>query len=804
MKDIALYIAGVRADLTQDVEIAISIAIAGTQPGQIAGAHSSRTFVLPATKTNHAIFEHLDIARSESDKQKQLPASIEINGVPVVQGRIQVNSIDKGFGVHGIETTAYKVAFFGNNADWFSAISNILVRSLGWGNTELTQSNYETLTDADPATNEAVFSLVKWKSWELETAIQYTELTPCLSFGQILSKAFAGIGYKFESCFDLEPFSRLIVPIPLQLDGDYIKSTVNAQASLATLDATEAVYIDVIFDDDSTAPNYDAGNNYNTTTGEYTAPISALYSISLSLNALFGTLNEGQNVVYLQKNGATIETFTFASVGVHLFDWAGELVAGDVITVVWYPQEYGGNPPEVYTSEWTLYIEAEKDTWNLGETLEYQYLIPGTWFVKDFIQDATRIFNLAWETDNIAKTVKAYPKDKYSLTYRAGGDGTRTDVTRDGFFVTTSKTDITERIDVTQGGDLTIDTSRVQDQVFAWGTGDVTVENIEKRTASNIYSGRYRYADDRYPAGANWMYTAYFAKTLHVLDATISSGGKLAQIPVIYGGDYFEEPDAKPDYTLNPRLLYFGGRRSGDDGYVSIYDPTTSANEAFDYPIAFQVNYQDASGYDWSLSFGDEVTNFGFEVKGLLKSFHMQDLKRSEIGKTLTVETFWPENEVSNLTFRMPIQVQGDRYILQQIEGYSLVKNKTAKTVLQLDAQPTVLDALKVASPVLLEGASPNGLTQLGAVTGVIGSSNSLTPVRYYGLFENQSSNVITLPTSSGLLTVTNTNVALEVYQNGQRKAPGLEYTVSGLVITMDANVHYDGSTYMIIIKDVV
>lgn len=804
MKDIALYIAGLRADLTQDVELSISIAISGTQPGQISGAHSSRTFTLPATKANHAIFGHLDIARSESDKQKQLPASIEVNGIPIMQGRVQVNSIEKGFGVHGIETTAYKIAFFGNNADWFSDISNTLVRSLSWGNVELTQANYEILTDADPGTNETVFALVKWKPWELETAVQYTELTPCLSFGQILSKAFASIGYRIESCFELEPFSRLVVPVPLQLDGDYIKSTVNAQASLATLNATEAVYTDVIFDDDSTAPNFDTGGNYDTTTGEYTAPISALYSISISLNALFGTLNEGQNVIYLQKNGGNLETFTFASVGVHLFSWSGELNAGDVLKVVWYPQEFGGEPPTVYTSEWTLYVEAEKDTWNLGEVLEYQYLIPGTWFVKDFIQDATRIFNLAWETDNIGRTVRAYPRDKYSLTYRVGGDGTLTAVTREGFFVTSGKTDLTHRIELNAGGELSIDTSRTQDQVLAWGTGDVTVENIEKRTASNIYSGRYRFPNDRYPAGANWLYTAYFAKTLHVLDTDISSGGKLAQIPVIYGGDYFEEPDAKPDYTLNPRLLYFGGRRNGDDGHVAIYNPTTSANEAFDYPIAFQVNYQDASGTDWSLSFGDEVTNFGFEVKGLLKTFHLQEFKRQEVGKTLTVEAYWPENEVADLSFRLPVHVHGDRYILDSIEGYSLVRNRTAKTTLQLDVQPTVLDVLKIASPVLLEGASPNGLTQLGAVTGVIGSNASLTPIRYYGLFENQTSNEITLPSTSGILTVTNLNVALEVYQNGQRKIPGNEYNVSGLLVTINPDVHFEGSTYMIVLKDVI
>ena len=111
MKDIALYISGQRADLSQGAELAISIAIQGTQPGSIAGAHSSRTFELPATKTNHAIFQHLDVARSTSDKQKQLSATIEINGVPIASGRIQVNTIEQGFGVHGLQTTGCHIRF---------------------------------------------------------------------------------------------------------------------------------------------------------------------------------------------------------------------------------------------------------------------------------------------------------------------------------------------------------------------------------------------------------------------------------------------------------------------------------------------------------------------------------------------------------------------------------------------------------------------------------------------------------------------------------------------------------------------
>jgi hypothetical protein len=220
--------------------------------------------------------------------------------------------------------------------------------------------------------------------------------------------------------------------------------------------------------------------------------------------------------------------------------------------------------------------------------------------------------------------------------------------------------------------------------------------------------------------------------------------------------------------------------------------------------MAFQVNYNDASGTDWSLSFSDEVTNFGYPVKGLMKTFHLQTLKRMEVGRKLTAFALWNDGEIGGLSFRNPISLNGDRYLLQAIEGYSLVNRRTAKTVLYLDAAPTTADASNVIGPVLLEGAAPNGLTQLGAITGQIGAGQTMTRIRYHEVIVSGVSNVFTLPASSGLLAVANINVALFVFQNGQKKVPGLEYSTSGLVVTIDPAIHYEGAIYEFIVQDFV
>lgn len=114
------------------------------------------------------------------------------------------------------------------------------------------------------------------KQWERETDVLYTELTPCLFLSAILRRAFQSIGYRLNSAFDNDPFNRLIVPVPLSLDGEYAANFVNVRASRASFDLTsipELTSGDLIMNDDSTAPNADPGNNFNTTTGEYTAPL---------------------------------------------------------------------------------------------------------------------------------------------------------------------------------------------------------------------------------------------------------------------------------------------------------------------------------------------------------------------------------------------------------------------------------------------------------------------------------------------------------------------------------------------------
>jgi hypothetical protein len=804
-REVAIVIDGTKADVDQDTSFSFVYSIESAEPGKVAGSYSKRSVTLPATTTNRQIFE--DIEQGERiivDANKLLTASATVGGIPILNGKVQLNRaalISNGF---RFKPANYQVTFIGANADWFSDISNVLVRNLGWPTVELTQTNYDDLGDADPTTDDTCFALIKWQPWKQGDKVDYTELTPALFVSAILRRAFQLIGYQVESIFDSDPFNRLIVPVPLAIDPDYAKNFVNIQATRDTFDLTtipELFSVNLIMTDDSTEPNYDGGNNYNTSTGTYTAPISALYAFELQFVTPVAWGSNEFNINFLVNGNPVSGAQYSATPPVSSITWVGDLAAGDVFTIQ-ITRIFG----TAALTDFILTAEAEKEEWLIGETMNFVFQIPGTWFVKDFIKDLTRIFNLNWQTDVLQRKVFAYPKDRAKISYKADGDGASTTTEFEGFYLRDNQIDITRRVDLGQGGELTLIDDQKQDYVLAWGTGDPTAEELEKRAAASLYSARYRHADGRYPAGAEWLYTEYLAKTIHINDADITSTGTAVQVPLLYGKNYFEEPDAKADWSLNPRLLYFAGRRSGYDGYVRMYNPSSSATStAYDYPAAFMVNYNDPNADDFSLSFCDEITNYGGVVRGLFKSLHLQQLTRIEEGRRYQMSAFWDELDISSLNFRNALTIRGVRYLLERIDGYQPGKNRSTQTIMLLDKFPSIADSQKVSGPVALEGASQNSLTSLGSVNGVVNApQQQARVVRYYELFADHQSNTITLPGSSGILSVPNVYVAVTVAQNGKYLYPNLEFTVSGNTITIDSDTHFNGSNYLVKVHDVI
>jgi hypothetical protein len=803
---IKLFIGGQEVDLNQDeVNVTIDYSIENIELGNISGAHSKRNVTLPATKTNVNIFQNItDAGAIVTNAYKLLSARLEADGVPILTGKARLEGADLQAINSGFVASNFKVSLIGNNADWFADVGNILVRDLGWDDIEINTANVKT--NYDPLTSEHCYILMKWKAWENETFIVNNEMTPAIFVWQVLEKAFLNRGYQLNSIFKTDPFNRLIIPMGLELGADYLNDFVNLRASIPSpslLSNSNPSPILITFTDETTSPNFDTGGNYSS--GVYTVPITATYTLKAELNianTILVPTSTDEILVGWEINGVFEEGEDLGQEPSFddsvIIEFITDLVEGDLVRFVVKHNNCGF----LMGLNGSIEIIGSKAIFEAGRTFDLQYVIPITWYVRDVIADLTTIFNLAWETNVQSKQVYAYPKDDYTIRYRADATGAISLTSFDGFFKGTDKYDLNTR-DL-DGSEFQILDGYKSSQVLAYATDDDTTNKEEERRGVNIYSGGYNFPTDRFDNGVEFIYTKFFAKTIHISDVDITSGGIYgAQMPLVFGDDYNTVTDAEPNYNLAPRLLYYAGRRNGLDGYIRLYDETSSASSAFDFPAAFMVNYNDPSGGDFNLSFSDEVTNFTNVMQGIFKTFHLQTYKRIELGKVYTTFAKLKPKDITQLSFRRKGIIGSSNFIIQSIE-YNPKSNSPAKTVLLYDEKPNENDLTKVVNTITLAGASPQSGTVTGSGSGLVGANGASVNIQLsYTPFINSMTNVLVLPVNSGITQVSNTNANVLVFQNGQKLIPTIQYIISGSTIGINVNTHYDGANYEVVVNGV-
>jgi hypothetical protein len=803
---IKLFIGGQEVDLNQnEVNVTIDYSIENIDLGNISGAHSKRNVTLPATKTNVNIFQNItDAGAIVTNAYKLLSARLEADGVPILTGKARLEGADLKAINSGFVASNFKVSLIGNNADWFADVGNTLVRDLGWDDIEINTTNVKT--NYDPLTSEHCYILMKWKAWENETFIVNNEMTPAIFVWQVLEKAFLNKGYQLNSIFKTDPFNRLIIPMGLELGADYLNDFVNLRASSPSpslLSNSNPSPILITFTDETTSPNFDTGGNY--VSGVYTVPITATYTLKAELNianTILVPTSTDEILVGWEINGVFEEGEDLGQEPSFddsvIIEFITDLVEGDLVRFV----VKHNNPGFLMGLNGSIEIIGSKAIFETGRTFDLQYIIPITWYVRDVIADLTTIFNLAWETNVQSKQVYAYPKDDYTIRYRADATGAISLTTFEGFFKASDKYDLNTR-DL-DGSEFQILDGYKSSQVLAYATDDDTTNKEEERRGVNIYSGGYNFPQDRFDNGVEFIYTKFFAKTIHISDVDITSGGIYgAQMPLVFGDDYNTVTDAEPNYNLAPRLLYYAGRRNGLDGYIRLYDDTSSASSAFDFPAAFMVNYNDPSGGDFNLSFSDEVTNYTNVMQGIFKTFHLQTYKRIELGKVYTTFAKLKPKDITQLSFRRKGIIGSSNFIIQSIE-YNPKSNSPAKTVLLYDEKPNVNDLTKVVNTITLAGASPQSGTVTGSGSGLVGANGATVNIQLsYTPFINSMTNVLVLPVNSGITQVSNTNANVLVFMNGQKLIPTVQYIIGGSTIGIDINTHYDGANYEVVVNGV-
>ena len=116
MQKLQLYISGTRVDLFKDESVSMTQSIQNVKDIAKIFTEFTKTFTLPASKTNNILFRHyynFDIAVNSFDARNKVSANIELNNIPFKKGTIRLEGVE----LKRNKVYAYKVTFFGETVN---------------------------------------------------------------------------------------------------------------------------------------------------------------------------------------------------------------------------------------------------------------------------------------------------------------------------------------------------------------------------------------------------------------------------------------------------------------------------------------------------------------------------------------------------------------------------------------------------------------------------------------------------------------------------------------------------------------
>jgi len=115
VQSIQLYIEGQRVDMFKDESVSITQTIKNVKDISKIFTEFTKTFTLPASKTNNKIFKHyynFDIVDG-FDARTRKSATIELNHLPFKKGKVKLEGVD----LKNNKASAYRITFFGNTVE---------------------------------------------------------------------------------------------------------------------------------------------------------------------------------------------------------------------------------------------------------------------------------------------------------------------------------------------------------------------------------------------------------------------------------------------------------------------------------------------------------------------------------------------------------------------------------------------------------------------------------------------------------------------------------------------------------------
>jgi hypothetical protein len=160
MQTIELYIEGQRVDMFKDESVSLTQSIQNVKDISKIFTDFSKSFTVPASKTNNKIFKHYYNFNIENgfDGRTKKDALIELNHLPFRDGKIKLEGVDLKNNV----PYTYRITFFGSTVTLKDLLGEDKLSSLDLNafNKVYSPSEIQASLQADPASSDVIVPLI--------------------------------------------------------------------------------------------------------------------------------------------------------------------------------------------------------------------------------------------------------------------------------------------------------------------------------------------------------------------------------------------------------------------------------------------------------------------------------------------------------------------------------------------------------------------------------------------------------------------------------------------------------------------
>jgi hypothetical protein len=715
-------------DLTEEFPISMNFAVQDIRTPGKRDSSFTKTIVIPGTDRNNEFFSKVyDLGYfiqttgttqyEEGDFNPNLKtlADVYIDNIPQFRGYLKLDRIIRD----DWDKISYECTIYGKLKSFWSEMGDKKLTELDMSAYNHTYGSQAVAASWSPVVGQGyVYPMVNWGFGTMtNTNVEWWK--PGIFLKDYVDKIFSANGYQYSSAFfNTNFFKRLFIP----LSSDRLRLSYSAVAlseARASRSSTQTINVTfangnqvanttgkvVLFNDDSTTPNSDAGSQYTPASGVFTSTNTRKYNVKtvVDFRYLFTPAGATTSRVKMQVAGRILK-----------FDSQGntQSYANGTSTAILDFQAEGTINPGDTTATYRLEFTADNILVKAGEKIQVQILqtnlpVGAPPFPKPMYQSGGGTLDLQIMTDS-------YMEVKVSDASLMSGD---TVVMSDALPEDVRQADLMSSIVKTfnlymEEDKLTPNKLIIEPFVDYYSSG-VTLNWSDKLDVSNplqiepmatlegrryvlkfaddndylneFYKKKYNesYGEKKIDIANDWVTDTVTIEPLFAPTPSELTVGTDRVIPAVYTMDSSGHPSNKASKL---RLLYWGGLVTTNQAFT-IYDSYTGVKNSFtQYPYSGHLDSVSNPDYDVNFSHPREVfwNATTYTTGNLYNEYWKQYMDElSDVNsKIVTGYFFLTPSDIHQLDFRNKIFLHGQTYRINRVIDYNPVNSALTKVEL--------------------------------------------------------------------------------------------------------------------------